>query len=44
MKELTDKEIISLALREYEENHWETESQKWQKNINKLMEKYQNEK
>ncbi len=40
MIELTQKEIIFLALEEYEKNHWNSESQNWQKKVNKLMGKY----
>jgi len=36
----TEKEIISKALKEYEENHYSSESQDWQKIINCLMEKF----
>lgn len=38
--ELTKKQIISIALKEYEESHWSSESQGWQKNINELIEQY----
>ena len=36
--ELTEKEIIHKALVEYEENYYASESQRWQKIINKLIE------
>jgi len=36
--ELTKNEIILNALKEYEKNHWATESQVWQKKINSLIE------
>ncbi len=42
-EELTDRKIIAIALKEYEENHWNSESQTWQKNINRLLEEYSNE-
>lgn len=40
--ELTDEEksLIQNALVEYEENHYESESQDWQKQINKLIERF----
>ena len=37
---MNEKEIIGKALKEYEENHWNSESQEWQKFINALLEKY----
>lgn len=37
---MTDNEMIYKALVEYEENHYEMEDDKWQKQINKLIEKY----
>ena len=38
--ELTKDEIILKALKEYEENHYATESQVWQKKINALIDKW----
>lgn len=39
--EFTKKEleIVKQAVDEYEEKHWESEDNNWQKIINKLMEK-----
>ena len=37
---MTDNEIIYTALVEYEENYWQVEGQKWQKQVNRLIEKY----
>lgn len=37
---MTDKEIIFKALKEYEENHYASYDDKWQKQINRLIEKY----
>lgn len=37
---MSDKEIIFWALKEYEENHYDSNDDKWQKQMNKLIEKY----
>lgn len=37
---MTDNEMIYKALVEYEENHYEMEDDKWQKQINKLIKEY----
>lgn len=37
---MTDNEIIHTALVEYEENYWQVKGQKWQKQVNRLIEKY----
>lgn len=37
---MTDDEMIYTALVEYEENYWQVEGQKWQKQVNRLIEKY----
>ena len=34
-------EIILKALVEYEENHWQSEGEEWQKTVNDLINKYQ---
>ena len=35
-----ENKIIYEALVEYEENHWDSEGQRWQRVINKLIDKY----
>ena len=35
-----ENKIIYEALVEYEENHWASYGQKWQRVINKLIDKY----
>lgn len=39
---MTDNEIMLDALIEYEENHYESEDNEWQKQINKLISQYRN--
>ena len=38
---MTDNEMILEALREYEENHWQSEDDKWQEQINNLISRYE---
>lgn len=38
---MTENEIILNALIEYEENHFETEDEEWQKKVNNLLDDYQ---
>lgn len=37
---MTNNELIYNALKHFEEQHYETESEKWQTKINKLIDKY----
>lgn len=37
---MTDNEMILKALVEYEDNHWETEDDDWQEQINNLISRY----
>jgi len=37
---MEDKEIILRALIEFENEHWNSEDQVWQKQINALIDKY----
>ena len=39
---MTKSEMILQALIEYEENNYETEDDKWQRQINKLISDYEN--
>lgn len=39
---MTDSEIILQALVEYEENHYESEDDKWQRQITRLISDYKN--
>lgn len=39
---MTNNEMVLNALIEYEENHYESEDDKWQKQINRLMSEYRN--
>lgn len=39
---MTDSEMILQALVEYEENNYESEDDKWQRQINRLISDYKN--